>query len=61
VAEGRPVRGEFVRVPKHSAATGALIGSGQSSDTVPLKNDLVKFITAANRAGERDVHVDHTA
>src|SRR6266704_1152030 len=53
-AKERPVGGEFSRVPKHGAATGALIRPGQSSHAVPLKNDLVKLVTAADRARERD-------
>jgi hypothetical protein len=52
------VRCEFLRIPKHAA--GALICPGQSSHAVPFKNDLVKLIAAADRAGEGDVHADHT-
>ena len=58
--DGRPVRGEFLRVPKHGATAGALIRPGQSSHAIPFKNDLVKLIAAADRAGKRDVHADHT-
>src|SRR5437879_240432 len=52
--------GELVRVPKHRATAGALIRPGQSSQAIPFKDDLVKFIAAADRASERDVRADHT-
>jgi hypothetical protein len=49
-------RGESLSIPKHSAASGALIRPSQASNAVPLKDDLVKLIAAADRAGEGDVH-----
>jgi len=60
-AGGQSKGSELVRVPKHRAVAGALIRAGHSAHTIgPLKNDLVEFIAAADRASERKVEADHS-